>query len=213
MNNENLEKLRGTYQDDLLDPEKIPENPFELFNAWLESALKSDCVEPNAFVLSTIDHGRPRSRVVLLKGIDDDKFIFYTNYRSAKGLEVENAHYVSMNFWWGSIGKQIRIEGKIEKVSEEVSDAYFHKRPRGSQLGAIASPQSQPITAKELQDLFDKAVTDYEKVEVIPRPKHWGGYAITPDYMEFWHGRVNRLHDRVSYQLKNEKWELKRLAP
>jgi len=213
MNNDNLEKLRGTYEDDTLDPDSIPENPFELFNAWLESALKSDCVEPNAFVLSTIDHGRPRSRVVLLKGIDDGKFIFYTNYRSAKGLEVENERYVSMNFWWGSIGKQIRVEGTIEKVSEEVSDAYFQKRPRGSQLGAIASPQSQVITAKELQELFDKAVIEYEKVEVIPRPKHWGGYAITPDYMEFWHGRVNRLHDRVSYRLKDGKWELNRLAP
>lgn len=213
MSKDNLEKLLASYQSEILDPATIPSNPFKLFNAWLESAVKMEFVEPNAFVLSTVYQGRPRSRVVLLKDVDQGQFIFYTNYQSAKGHEIAEAQYVSMNFWWGSLARQIRVEGTIKKVSAETSDAYFQTRPRGSQMGAIASPQSQVVTTEDLQEYFSKVVTEYEKVAVIPRPEHWGGYAINPEYIEFWQGRPNRMHDRVSYRKKGDVWELTRLAP
>lgn len=213
MNNDNLEKLRGIYQNEALDTANISSEPIELFERWMAEAINSECIEPNALVLSTIHDGRPRSRVVLLKGIEDGKFIFYTNYQSAKGKEIEAGSFVALNFWWGPLARQVRIEGKIEKVSSQTSDAYFSKRPRGSQLGAIASPQSQIITREELEATFAKTVEKYENVEVIPRPLHWGGYAVTPDYVEFWQGRANRLHDRVSFRLKDNEWEINRLAP
>ena len=215
MNNDNLEKLRGIYfNDETLGADNLPADPIELFNQWLAEAVSTDMLEPNGFVLSTVSNGRPRSRVVLLKGVDEEKFVFYTNYHSAKGREIEHGEFVAMNFWWTALGRQVRIEGVIEKVEEHVSDAYFHKRPRGSQLGAIASPQSQIVSSrKELEELFNKTSQTFESIEIIPRPKHWGGYAIKPDYMEFWQGRANRLHDRVSYQLVDEGWKTSRLAP
>ncbi len=214
MNNDNLEKLRGIYLNEALDIGDISANPIEQFNKWFLGAMDSDCIEPNAFVLSTASNGRPRSRVVLLKGVDEDKFVFYTNYQSAKGHEVQSGQFVAMNFWWPPLARQVRIEGKIEKVSAETSDAYFQKRPRGSQLGAIASPQSAVVSSrKELEELFEKTVEAFQKIEIIPRPLHWGGYAIVPEYFEFWQGRANRLHDRITYTLVENKWQVSRLAP
>lgn len=213
MNNDNLEKLRGIYLNEALDTARISSSPLELFDHWMQEAISSECIEPNAFVLSTVDQGRPRSRVVLLKGIEDQKFIFYTNYQSAKGQEIAAGSFVAMNFWWGPLARQVRIEGTIEKVSPETSDAYFQKRPRGSQLGAIASPQSRAITREELEELFAKTEKQYADSETIPRPSHWGGFAIIPHYIEFWQGRANRLHDRVCYALSDKGWEIKRLAP
>ncbi len=214
MNNDNLQKLRGIYQNEALDITSETSEPFVLFNKWFNEALASECLEPNAFVLSTIKNNRPRSRVVLLKGVENGDFIFYTNYDSDKGHEIDNTSFVSMNFWWAPLARQVRIEGKIKKVAESVSDDYFKKRPRGSQLGAIASPQSKIVKdRKELEEIFEKVSKKFEHEENIPRPKNWGGFAITPDYMEFWQGRANRLHDRVAFIQVNGEWKTNRLAP
>lgn len=214
MNNDNLQKLRGIYQNESLDITPETADPFVLFNKWFNEALASECLEPNAFVLSTVKNGRPRSRVVLLKGIENGEFIFYTNYDSDKGHEIESSSYVSMNFWWAPLARQVRIEGTVKKVSEQISDDYFHKRPRGSQLGAIASPQSRVVkNRKELEDIFEKVSQKFENQEIIPRPKNWGGFAIHPEYIEFWQGRANRLHDRVAFTKSENEWKTNRLAP
>lgn len=213
MNNDHLEKLRGIYFNQGLDEAEIKPEPFGLFNKWLDEAVKSEYVEANAFVLSTVTNGKPRSRIVLLKGVEDGEFVFYTNYESAKGNEIIHDQYVAMNFWWGPLGRQVRIEGTVKKVSEEASDIYFSKRPRGSQIGAIASAQSKVTTREQLEESFMKITAKYENSEVIPRPKNWGGYAIEPSYIEFWQGRANRLHDRIAYERTNNGWEIRRLAP
>ncbi len=212
--NETLENLRVSYQASSLDIGDCHQDPFEQFNKWFDESVKSMCDEPNAFVLSTIKENKPRSRVVLLKGIIDKAFLFYTNYESAKGLEIENNPYASMNFLWLPLQRQVRIEGVLSKVSEQQSNQYFQKRPRGSQLGAIASPQSKKVSSRqELEGMFHQTERKYEGIESVPRPSHWGGYALTPHYIEFWQGRSNRLHDRICFQKVNNQWELYRLAP
>lgn len=212
--NETLENLRVSYQVSSLDIGDCHQDPFEQFNKWFDESVKSMCDEPNAFVLSTIKENKPRSRVVLLKGIIDKTFLFYTNYESAKGLEIENNPYASMNFLWLPLQRQVRIEGVLSKVSEEQSNQYFQKRPRGSQLGAIASPQSKKVSSRqELEGMFHQTERKYEGIECVPRPTHWGGYALTPHYIEFWQGRSNRLHDRICFEKVNNQWEFFRLAP
>jgi pyridoxamine 5'-phosphate oxidase len=212
--NKTLENLRVNYRHASLDVKDIHPNPIEQFNQWLQEAINSRCDEPNAFVLSTVASGRPRSRVVLLKGLNNDEFIFYTNYLSHKGHELQNNPYASMNFLWLPLQRQVRIEGKIQKVSSELSNDYFQKRPRGNQLGAIASPQSQTIKDREsLESLFNDAEKKFAQTSTLERPPHWGGYSITPDYFEFWQGRESRMHDRISYKKENDQWTVSRLAP
>jgi pyridoxamine 5'-phosphate oxidase len=212
--NQTLENLRVSYQAAKLDIEDCNQNPILQFDEWFENAMKSKCDEPNAFVLSTVKNNQPHARVVLLKGIVADQFVFYTNYESSKGEEIGSNDKVSMTFLWLPLQRQIRIEGTISKVSEKLSDDYFHKRPRGSQLGAIASPQSQRVRdRKSLEDLFKKTEEKFNGVETLPRPKHWGGYGVTPAYIEFWQGRNNRMHDRICYEKKNSNWDIYRLAP
>ena len=213
--NETLENLRGSYQSAKFDIEDCQQNPELQFDFWLENAIKSHCDEPNAFVLSTVSSNhRPHARVVLLKGIHDGQFVFYTNYQSRKGTEIQDNDHVSMTFLWLPLARQVRIEGKVVKVSGESSDEYFHKRPRGSQIGAIASPQSQKVSAREdLEKLFAEVEQKFEKQEILPRPAHWGGYGVIPDYYEFWQGRNNRMHDRISYEKSETGWLLSRLAP
>jgi len=212
--NKTLENLRVNYRHASLDVKDIHANPIEQFNQWLQEAINSMCDEPNAFVLSTVASGRPRSRVVLLKGLNNNQFVFYTNYLSHKGHELLNNPYASMNFLWLPLQRQVRIEGKIQKVSPELSDDYFQKRPRGNQLGAIASPQSQTIKDREsLESLFNDAEKKFANTATLERPLHWGGYSITPDYFEFWQGRESRMHDRISYKKENDQWIISRLAP
>lgn len=197
-----------------LDIEECHVDPLEQFDLWLEHAIASHCDEPNAFVLSSVHENKPRARVVLLKGIQQGKLVFYTNYQSAKGQELSHNQQVSMTFFWAPLQRQVRIEGTISKVSPELSDDYFHKRPRGSQLGAIASPQSQKVSSREeLEKIFHSVEEKFKDVSILPRPEHWGGYAISAQYFEFWQGRDNRLHDRIIYQPTKSGWLKSRLAP
>jgi pyridoxamine 5'-phosphate oxidase len=212
--NETLENLRVSYQSSKLDFEDCNKDPVIQFNQWLQEAILSKCDEPNSFILSTVKNNRPRARVVLLKGIHENNFLFYTNYKSAKAQEIELNEYVAMTFLWLPLQRQVRIEGKITKVLDSISDDYFRKRPRGSQIGAIASPQSSVLESREiLEQLFFNTEKNYEGVVNLPRPVNWGGFGISPDYIEFWQGRPNRMHDRISYQKNLDLWERYRLAP
>lgn len=212
--NETLEDLRVNYQASELDVTDCDKDPVKQFDKWLEEAILSKCDEPNAFVLSTAKSGKPRARVLLLKGVHENDFVFYTNYKSAKGHEIELNDKVAMTFFWAPLQRQVRIEGTVSKVSPDASDEYFHKRPRGSQLGAIASPQSQKVeNRKVLEDLFKTAEKQFNNQEKLPRPLHWGGYMVTPDYIEFWQGRANRMHDRICFEKVAAEWKIYRLAP
>jgi pyridoxamine 5'-phosphate oxidase len=212
--NQTLENLRVSYQASKLDIEDCDKDPILQFDQWLEHAIETKCDEPNAFVLSTAKNNQPHARVVLLKGIHQNQFIFYTNYNSAKGSEIEVNDKVALTFLWLPLQRQIRIEGIISKTPEKISDEYFHKRPRGSQLGAIASPQSSKVPNRAtLEKMFKDTEVKFNEVETLPRPAHWGGYGITPCYFEFWQGRNNRMHDRICYEMKNSQWEKFRLAP
>ncbi len=215
LQNKTLENLRVSYQASRLDIEDCGPDPVLQFDRWLEEAITSACDEPNAFVLSTAKENRPRARVLLLKGLRESDLVFYTNYQSAKGHELDNNQHVALNFLWLPLQRQVRIEGVVSKISPEDSDEYFHKRPRGSQIGAIASPQSKRINDREsLEKLFREAEERLRDVEVLPRPRNWGGYKVAPTYFEFWQGRANRLHDRIIYEKTNSgSWDTYRLAP
>lgn len=209
-----MENLRGTYRSASFDIKDCHINPELQFDKWFEDAVNSKCDEPNAFVLSTVDGNKPRSRVVLLKGIHNGQFVFYTNYQSAKGHEIADNSFVSLTFLWLPLHRQVRIEGTVAKVDTHMSDDYFHKRPRGNQIGAIASPQSSRVKSRaELEKLFHEAELKSANTEVLERPMHWGGYAVKPEYFEFWQGRDNRMHDRIIYEKIQGSWTLGRLAP
>lgn len=211
---ETLQNLRIRYSHSSLDVNDCEKNPGDQMAKWLQDAISGQCDEPNAFTLSTCVNGKPRARVVLLKGMDKEKLYFYTNYKSSKGSEIESNDSVAMTFLWLPLQRQVRIEGKISLATPAESDNYFSKRPRGSQLGAIASPQSSRVTDRtQLEKLFKETEEKYQGQEVLPRPQHWGGYIITPTYFEFWQGRDNRMHDRICYEMKNGNWETFRLAP
>jgi pyridoxamine 5'-phosphate oxidase len=211
---ETLQNMRERYSHHSLDVNDCAPNPFQQMTTWLQDAIQCQCDEPNAFVLSTAGQGRPHARVVLLKGLEDGKLFFYTNYKSAKGNELSENASVALTFLWLPLHRQVRIEGKVQFAPAQVSDEYFHKRPRGSQLGAIASPQSAKVKDRaELEGWFREAEEKFKDVKVLPRPAHWGGYMVVPDFFEFWQGRDNRMHDRIAYELINNKWELSRLAP
>lgn len=209
-----LRDLRENYGKDGLDESLMPADPVDFFKIWMQDAIDSDIKDPNAMVLSTIDKkGFVQSRVVLLKEILEGKFIFYTNYNSDKGTEMEHHPSVALNFLWVEAERQIRISGIVTKTSEEISDSYFMDRPRGSQIGAWVSPQSTVIKDKSvLEEELDRYQKRFEKVDV-PRPAHWGGYEVTPLSIEFWQGRPSRLHDRIRYTLNDDSWKKERLAP
>lgn len=212
--NQTLENLRVSYQASNLDIEDCDPDPVKQFDRWLEHAIETKCDEPNAFVLSTVRNGQPRSRVVLLKGLHENDLVFYTNYSSAKGEEINLNEKIAMNFLWLPLQRQVRIEGTVTKIESSLSDEYFHKRPRGSQIGAMASPQSSTVKDRAaLEKMFFDTEERYKESEVLPRPIQWGGYKISPTYVEFWQGRANRMHDRICYKKNNSKWELYRLAP
>lgn len=209
-----LSDLRISYTKDSFSESDLLESPFDQFEKWFSEALKSKVDEPNAMSLATISpEGNPRTRIVLVKDFSKDGLIFYTNYESvkAKGMEVNKA--VSVNFVWHPLQRQINIQGFTEKVDRKVSELYFHSRPRGSQLGALVSPQSKVIASRKvLEDRLAELDAQY-KNEPIPLPENWGGIRIVPTRFEFWQGRDNRLHDRFEYILKNDQWSTQRLAP
>ncbi len=206
--------IRKEYTKASLLADEVAENPIEQFRKWFDEATSSDVLEPNAMNLATADGQKISSRIVLLKDIDDDGLIFYTNYESNKGKQMADNPVVALNFFWPELERQVRFEGTVEKVNEERSLAYFHSRPRSSQIGAWVSPQSQVIEAR---DFLEKRVESFDKKfagKDIPKPEHWGGYKVRPNLIEFWQGRPSRLHDRLVYNLHStNKWKIERLSP
>ena len=193
-----------------LDP-----NPIRQFANWFTAAIEASIRDVNAMSLATAGRdARPSVRIVLLKSFDQDGFVFFTNYESAKGKQLDANPYAALGFYWIELDRQIRISGKVEKTSREESQAYFHSRPVGSQLGAWASRQSEIVDARRVLDARMAEMTERFRKKRIPLPPRWGGYRLKPDIMEFWQGRPNRLHDRFRYtRLANESWQIDRLAP
>ena len=195
---------------DLIDFKK---NPFELFNNWYDLASETEINDPNAMTLSTILNNQPSSRVVLLKSHDEEGFVFYTNSNSKKGKSINENNNIALNFHWKTQNRQVRIEGQAKIVSSEVADSYFNSRPRGSQIGAWSSNQSEELISRsELIDKIKKSETKYAD-QNIPRPLHWNGYLVKPQLIEFWQEMPFRIHDRVLYTLLNNRWEIKKLYP
>ena len=210
-----LESLRSNYALSGLNETDLLETPFQQFQLWLEQAIAAELSEPNAMTLATLsEQGKPIARMVLLKGLDEKGFVFYTNYDSAKGKQLTETDSAALVFWWAGLERQVRVEGTVEKVSSTESDAYFQSRPKASQLGAWASPQSQAI---ENRGILEKRLAQLEEkyaTEKVPRPPHWGGFRVIPSAIEFWQGRPSRLHDRIRYELDEKgDWFYQRLAP
>jgi pyridoxamine 5'-phosphate oxidase len=209
-----LWKVGEQYQGTPLDPADCDENPFVEVRRWLTLAIDGGLPTANAMTLATVDdRGRPAARIVLLKEVDDRGFVFYTSYQSRKARDLDAHAFAALVLYWEPLHRQIRIEGSIEKISGEESDAYFETRPRGSQLGAMASPQSDVLPTREWleQRVSDLAAAYGERP--IPRPGTWGGYRLVPDMIELWQGQPSRLHDRVRYRLAAGGWIKDRLAP
>jgi pyridoxamine 5'-phosphate oxidase len=207
--------LRKEYMLHTLDEKDVQKDPFDQFRLWFDEAVRADVPEPNAFTLSTADsRGIPSARVVLLKGIEQGGFSFYTNYDSAKAGELATNPYVSMTFLWLELERQVRIKGVATRLSREDSEQYFQSRPRESRIGAWASRQSSVIPDRKfLENKMQALMTEFEGQEHIPLPDSWGGYLITPNSFEFWQGRANRLHDRIRYRLGDTEWIIERLSP
>ena len=211
----NLQDYRQSYEKSELLESTISDNPFELFEQWFnETEAEGGSGEVNAMTMATIGlDGFPKSRVVLLKSYNADGFIFYTNFNSEKGKAIDANPHVCLSFFWPSTERQVIIKGLVQKVDTETATEYYHSRPRGSQLGAWASPQSDEISSREvLENNLAEVEQKYEGQEV-PKPEHWGGYIVQPVSIEFWQGRENRLHDRIAYEKEDAKWTSKRLAP
>jgi pyridoxamine 5'-phosphate oxidase len=210
---EDLSNIRRDYSKFSLEYDSINHNPFEQFDIWMKDALKGDFLEPTAVAVSTVSaNGRPSSRIVLLKSYNENGFVFFTNYTSRKGSEIAENPFASMLFFWDKFERQIRIEGKIEKISKIDSEKYFESRPYTSRLGAWASEQSRPL--KSRFSLIRKVAGLMLKYPIsVPLPDFWGGYRLIPDEFEFWQGRESRLHDRFNYKLIENKWQIERLMP
>jgi len=210
----NIAALRNEYSLQSLDVDHVTDNPIDQFTTWFAEALESKVIEPNAMTLATVnkDH-KPAARVLLLKGVDHG-FLFFTNYNSRKGQEISQNPFAAMTFFWPELERQVRIEGKLGKLTDLESDEYFYSRPVGSQIGALTSPQSQEIPDREFLERKLSEVEELAQKESIKRPDHWGGYRLVPNLVEFWQGRPSRLHDRLQYELdETGNWQIKRLAP
>ncbi len=213
--NRDVADMRENYTRGVLDISSILDNPMHQFTKWFEEAQNGNIAEPNAMILSTVNADNiPSSRTVLLKEIDTKGFIFYTNYTSEKGQDIAMNPNVSLIFLWKELERQVRISGVASKVSAQRSNAYFQKRPRGSQIGAWTSPQSSVIENREvLEQRKSEIESKFEGKDHIPVPDFWGGYIIEPSSIEFWQGRPSRLHDRLRYKLEDGSWIVERLAP
>lgn len=206
--------IRKDYKMRTLREEDVKADALEQFRVWWEEARSAEIEEPNAMTLATVDdEGAPSARIVLLKGLNAAGFSFYTNYDSSKAQDMLQHDRVALLFFWKELERQVRIEGSVEKLSATESDEYFASRPRGSKIGAWASPQSKVITGREiLEEKVKEAEAKFENEEVL-RPINWGGYIVHPGSIEFWQGRSNRLHDRLKYVRENNGWRIVRLAP
>lgn len=213
--NKDIQSVRRDYRLRSLLEKDVDSNPMLQFESWWNEAIQNNIVEPNAMTLATCDSsGKPSARIVLLKGLHENGFLFFTNYDSKKGKEIENNPFASLVFLWKEIERQVRIEGSVEKISEVESDAYFSKRPRESRIGAWSSHQSSPIESREILEKNYEKYSNQFSTDDIPRPKNWGGYIVHPNLIEFWQGRQGRLHDRLQYTLDAEKiWKIERLSP
>ncbi len=210
-----IDHIRQEYALRGLNRSELAESPIQMFDQWFGDALAAKVPEPNAMTLSTVrGSGRPSSRIVLLKGVDVRGFSFFTNYNSGKGKELEALPFAALTFFWPAMERQVRVEGRVEKVSRDESLEYFSKRPRGAQVGAWASDQSSVVPDREHLDARMKEFEERFDEGGVPLPDHWGGYRVVPDLVEFWQGRPNRLHDRFRFTLeKANDWKIERLSP
>ncbi|OOF44782.1 pyridoxamine 5'-phosphate oxidase [Rodentibacter trehalosifermentans] len=208
-----LHNIREEYRKRVLSQHDCHKNPLSQFELWMNEAITSQVNEPTAMNIATVDENhRPSSRMVLLKEVNQQGFVFFTNYHSHKGRAIEHHPYVALTFFWAELERQVRIEGKAVKIPDEQSDEYFASRPYTSRIGAWASEQSAVISG--YQSLLTKAALIAAKHPInVPRPSHWGGYLVVPDCVEFWQGRPSRLHDRIRYRLENNQWVRERLSP
>ena len=206
--------IRRDYDTDGFSEADLATNPLEQFSTWFNEASRTEQNDVNVMTLATATpDGKPSARIVLLKGVDEG-FVFFTNYESHKGKELTLNPHASLVFWWPSLARQVRVEGRVEKIAEAESDAYFGSRPRGSRIGAIASPQSTVIeNRRTLEDSVRALEERYGENDEIPRPEGWGGFRLRPVLVEFWQGRASRLHDRLRYRAEGEEWIIERLAP
>ena len=214
--NQDLAATRRSYDKSELSEEQAGHCPFALFTRWLGDALESEALDPNAMTLATVDEsGQPKGRILLLKGFSREKgWIFYTNYESDKGQELAANPRCSLLFWWENLQRQVRVEGRVQKLSETDSDAYYTSRPRDSQVGAWVSEQSRVITGRELlEERLAVLEEQYQGIGILPRPPHWGGYQVLPACVEFWQGKPSRLHDRIRFRKEGQEWIRERLAP
>lgn len=215
MKKASISHIRREYRyEDLLE-KNAPSNPFVLFQRWFKDALKAQLMDANALAVASVSKtGKPSNRIVLLKGVDAKGFVFFTNYESRKGRELSGKPVASLLFFWPQLSRQVRVDGRVAKVSAQESDAYFKTRPRGSQLGAWASDQSRVVPSREFLKKRMNALEEQFAGKDIPRPPYWGGFRLIPSTLEFWQGQPNRLHDRLEYQRKGKSgWRISRLAP
>lgn len=212
---ETLAALRREYGDEGLDAPDLAPDPIVMFRRWLADTVDAGLHEPNAMVVTTVSaEGRPSSRMVLLKGVDEEGFVFYTNHDSRKGSDIETNPSVSLLFPWHDLQRQVRIDGTASRVSREESEAYFCSRPRESQLGAWASPQSTEVSSRaELDQRYTEVEERFGEADAVPLPPQWGGYRVRPELVEFWQGRKGRMHDRLVYRRGEGGWSVVRLAP
>jgi pyridoxamine 5'-phosphate oxidase len=209
-----ISSIRKDYQLQSLSEQDVAAEPFGQFAQWWDQAVKSEIDEVNAMTLATVDqHNRPSARIVLLKDFNSSGFVFYTNYESDKGKQIEQNPHACLVFFWKELERQVRIEGICEKLSSSESDAYFKSRPIGSRIGASASPQSRVIADRNILTEKVAALEKQFPTGEIPRPEHWGGFRLIPETIEFWQGRSSRLHDRIKYLRSGGAWSIVRLAP
>lgn len=212
-NRDQFHSVRKEYSVNTLSDNNLPIEPFSLFKSWYQDALDNTIVEPNAFALATCIDNKPSVRFVLLKGFETSGFIFYSNYESRKGQELDDNPFCSGTFYWKELERQVRFEGTVSKLSEAQNSEYFSTRPRVAQIGVHVSKQSKVIASREILEAEFKEVDKHFADQPIPCPSYWGGYVVEPKVIEFWQGRVGRLHDRIRYKIKAKVWEIERLSP